>query len=352
MSVFDHIEFDDHLRVTFVADPDTGLRAINAVHRLVGGRSGGGIRFRPYADDAEALTDVLRLSRAMTYKMVLAGLPVGGAKSVIIGDPAQLKTPELLAAYGRFIESQQGSYVGGPDVGTNADDMTELAKSTRFVTGRSDQSGTTALPTAIGCFTGIKATVNAAFGRDDLSGLRVAVQGAGGVGGELIKMLIEAGASVLAADIDQSALDAAQVNGATIVDPCDILSADVDILSPNAMGAVLTSDSIPTIQAKAICGCANNQLARPDCADLLKKRGILWAPDYVVSAGGAIDGSKDAGIITPAERDERLSGIGATLAEIFKRAETDDQTTDAAAQSLARARLSEMQNHSRSKTNP
>lgn len=151
MTLFSHAEYDDHLRVTFVTDPDSGLRAINAIHRAIGGGSGGGIRFRPYASDDEALTDVLRLSKAMSYKCALAGLPAGGGKSVIIGDPARLKTPELLAAYGRYIESLDGMYVAGPDVGTNADDMMELAKTTRFVTGRADQSGSTAIPTARGC---------------------------------------------------------------------------------------------------------------------------------------------------------------------------------------------------------
>ncbi|WP_204113454.1 Glu/Leu/Phe/Val dehydrogenase [Shimia biformata] len=341
MSVFDHIEYDGHLRITHVTDADTGLRAVHAVHRTVNGMSGGGIRFRPYASDDEALTDVLRLSKAMSQKFALAGIPVGGGKSVIIGDPAQLKTPALLAAYGRYIEGLNGLYVGGPDVGTNAEDMTELARSTRYVTGRADQSGSTALPTALGCMAAMKATVQAAFDREGFDGLRVAVQGAGGVGGELVKMLIRDGATVLVADIDQAALANARAAGATVVSTEDILTADVDLLSPNAMGAVLSPETIPTIQAQAICGCANNQLATPDCADLLTARGILWAPDYVVSAGGAIDGCKDAGLITPEERDAKIDGIGETLAAIFAIATQDNMTTDAAAQLLAQRRMSE-----------
>lgn len=339
MSPFAHSEFDAHLRVSFVADADTGLRAIHAIHRTVEGRAAGGIRFRPYASDDAALTDVLRLSRAMTYKMALAGLPVGGAKSVIIGDPARLKTPALLAAFGRYIDSLGGLYVGGPDIGTDAEDMAELARTTRFVAGRADRSGSTAVPTAIGTFAALKATARAAFGTADISGLRVAVQGAGGVGKELIGMLRAAGADVLAADIDRTALEAAVKAAARIVAPEEILGADADLLAPCAMGAVLTSETIPLVRARAICGCANNQLATPDCADLLHQRGILWAPDYVVSAGGAIDGCKDVGLITPEERDEKLTGIGATLTAIFDRARADGTTTEAAALALARSRM-------------
>lgn len=335
MSPFSHSEFDNHLRVSFVADPDSGLRAIHAIHRPVDGRTGGGIRFRPYASDDDALTDVLRLSKAMSHKFALAGLPAGGAKTVIIGDPAKLKTPELLAAYARYVESLGGLYIAGPDIGTNADDMTELARTTRFVAGRSDQSGTTAIPTAQGCFSALKATIKAAFGRDDFTGLRIAIQGVGGVGGVLVQMLADAGADLVVADIDQATLDAAAALGAKVVSPDKILAADVDLLSPNAMGAVLSKTSIPTIKAKAICGCANNQLATPDCAQALVDQGILWAPDYVVSAGGAIDGCKDAGLITAGQSAAKIDGIGATLATIYDKAKRANTTTEAAAHALA-----------------
>lgn len=343
MSPFFHSEYDDHLRVSFVADPDTGLWAINAIHRPVDGRTGGGIRFRPYASDDEALTDVLRLSKAMSYKFALAGLPAGGAKTVLIGDPAKLKTPELLAAYARYVESLGGLYLAGPDIGTNADDITEMAKTTRFVAGRSDQSGTTAIPTAQGCFSALKATIKAAFGRDDFTGLRIAIQGVGGVGGVLAGMLADAGADLVVADIDQAAVDAAAALGAKVVSPDEILAADVDLLSPNAMGAVLSQASIPTIRAKAICGCANNQLATPDCAQALKDRGILWAPDYVVSAGGAIDGCKDADLITAQESAAKIEAIGATLTTIFECANRANNTTEAAAYALAQDLISQFE---------
>jgi len=185
----------------------------------VSGRSGGGISVRPYADETEALNDVLRLSRPMTYKMALAGIAIGGAKTVIIGDPKALKTPELLAAYGRYVESLGGAYLAGPDIGTKAEDMAEMPKTTRFVAGRADQSGSTAITTAIGTYVALRATAKAAFGSDTLAGHRISVQGAGGVGGELISRLLAEGAEVIAADIDPAALAIAARKGAKVVDP-------------------------------------------------------------------------------------------------------------------------------------
>ena len=324
VSVFDHPEFDDHERITHVRDPATGLFAINAVHRAIAGRAGGGIRFRAYATDAEALAD----------------LPIGGAKSVIIGDPARLKTPDLLRAFGAFIEGMGGLYLAGPDIGTDAGDMTELSRTTRFVAGRSDQSGSTAVPTAEGGFNAIRAAAQACFGSDDLDGLRIAVQGVGGVGRDLIARLAAAGARIVASDINHAAAEEVRTRyGAKVVAPGEILSVAADILSPNALGGILDERSIPLLNVRAVCGCANNQLANPSCAGLLQERGIVWVPDYVASAGGAIDGCKDAGLVTPAGRDARLAAIYDTALEVLKRAETGGTTTEAAAQALARERL-------------
>ena len=339
-TVFDHPEFDDHERITHVRDPATGLFAVNDVNRAIGGRAGGGIRFRTYATDAQALTDVLRLSKTMTWKMVLADLPVGGAKTVVIGDPARLKTPALLRALGGFIESMGGLYLAGPDIGTDAHDMTELARTTRFVAGRSDQSGSTAIPTAEGGFNAIRAAAKACFGSDNLDGLRIAVQGVGGVGRELIVRLTAAGARIVAADVNGAAAEEARARyGAEVVAPDEILQAPADILSPNALGGILDERSIPLLSVRAICGCANNQLANASCAGLLHERGIFWVPDYVASAGGAIDGCKDAGLITPDGRNARLARIYDTALEVFKRAEAGGVPTEAAAQAMARARL-------------
>jgi leucine dehydrogenase len=318
--LFDHPDYDDHEQVTFVDDAETGLRAINAIHRGRGMTAGGGVRFRPYGSDTEALTDVLRLSKAMTYKMVLAGLPMGGAKSVIIGDPAQTKTPELLRAFGRFVASFDGRYT--------------------CVAGRASKSGSTAPPTALGVFHGIRATATAVFGSDDLIGRRVAVQGAGGVGTELTRLLTEAGAEVLISDVKAGAARAtADQWGATMVDPAEILAADVDIVSPNAIGAVLDGESIPTIKAPAVCGAANNQLARPEHGDALAERNIVWAPDYVVSSGGAIAGTYDVGVISEAERDEKLAAIYHTTLAILIEARARGVSADVVANDMARWRL-------------
>jgi leucine dehydrogenase len=338
--VFDHVEFDDHEQITFVNDTDIGLRAIVAIHCSRGTTAGGGVRFRPYHSDDEALTDVLRLSRAMTYKMVLARLPVGGAKSVIIGDPSRGKTPDLLTAFGRIVESLNGRYTCGPDIGTDEHDMDIIATETDHVAGRSSRAGSTAAPTAVGVFHGLRATATAVFGSDELSGRLIAVQGAGGVGSNLARLLTEAGATVLVADVNGDAARAVADNcGATVVEAEDIMSADVDIVSPNAIGAVLDDNSIPTIRAKAVCGSANNQLARPEHAMLLADRGIAWAPDYVVGSGGAIAGVCDIGVITPAERNRKLAAVYDTTLEVLKTAMAEGRSTDAVAGELARALL-------------
>lgn len=340
--MFDHPEFDGHQQVTFVSDVTSGLQAIVAIHHLRGPSAGGGVRFRPYESIDAALTDVLRLSRAMTYKMVLAGLPIGGAKSVIIGDPDVDKTPALLKTFGRYIASLDGRYTAGPDVGTNADDMEILAEETDHVAGRSSGAGSTAPPTAVGVFNGIRGTVAAAFGGETLEGRRVAVQGAGGVGSHLVGHLVEAGAEVVVADMDRAAAEAvAERHGATVVDADDILSADVDILSPNAVGGILNADTIPTIRATAICGGANNQLARTADGVTLAERGILWAPDYVVSAGGAIAGTWELGYITAAEREAKLDAIFSTTLDLLTEAITRQRPTDSVAGERVRALLAE-----------
>lgn len=340
--VFEHAEFDGHQQVTFVSDEVSGLRAIVAIHHLRGSSAGGGVRFRPYASIDAALTDVLRLSRAMTYKMVLAGLPMGGAKAVIIGDPAVDKTPALMKSFGRYVASLDGRYTAGPDVGTDADDMEILAEVTDHVAGRSSGAGSTAPPTAVGVFNGIRATAAAAFGGDTLEKRRVAVQGAGGVGSQLIGHLVKAGAEVMVADVDRAAAEAvAERHGATVLGADEILSADVDILSPNAVGGILNADTIPTIRASAICGGANNQLDRTADGVALAERQILWAPDYVVSAGGAIAGNWELGHITTAERDAKLDAIFSTTLDLLTEAITRRLPTDSVAGERVRALLAE-----------
>ncbi len=342
--VFDHPEFDGHQQVGFVRDEASGLSAIVAIHRLRstgdGWAAGGGVRFRPYGSEHDALTDVLRLSKAMTWKMVLAGLPMGGAKSVIIGEPRTDKSPELLKAFARYVASLNGAYIPGPDVGTDADDMELLAEVTEPVAGRASAAGSTAPPTALGVFNGIRAALVAVHGSEAMPGRSVAVQGTGGVGSHLVGLLSDAGATVVVADVDhEAALAVARRHGAMVVADDEILAADVDVLSPNAVGGVLNPETIPSIRAAAVCGAANNQLADPTDGVALAERNILWAPDYVVSAGGAIAGNHDVGWITEAEREAKLDAIFSTTLDVLTEAIAQNRSTDAVAQDRARALL-------------
>jgi len=336
MAIFEHQEYSDHERVTFFHDLDTSLFAINAIHRLRNGKSGGGIRFFPYKDSAAAVLDVLRLSRAMSYKMVLSGLPVGGGKTVVIGEPAKDKTPDLLHALGRCIDNLDGQYICGPDVGTNSADMAVIREVTPHVVGLPGEGRDTSTPTARGVFHGIQAAANFRLGRDNLRGLTVAVQGVGAVGSVLCSYLRDVGAQLIIADVKQEAVEsAARELDAKVVDPDEILFVEADVIAPCAMGAVLNDESIPKIKAVIVCGGANNQLAAPRHGQLLKEIGILFAPDYVVNSGGALSGITQAGLIAPEQFETKLSQIYDTTLRIFEIATAQNVSTDEAAQSLA-----------------
>lgn len=331
---FDHPEFDAHERVTFVTDGACGLRAINAIHRLRGGTSGGGVRFRSYASNRDAIADALRLSRAMTPKFVLAGLPLGGAKTVVIGDPATMKSRELLTALGRFVESLGGSYLCGPDVGTSSADMHVIAEATRHVAGRLED---TSSATATGVFNALRALNHFLFGTQSFEGRRVAVQGAGAVGAKLCEQLVGAGAHVLIADVDAAATQRiASSHSVEIVSPDGILTAAVDLVAPCALGGILSGESIPRLRARGVCGCANNQLATPIDANRLHDRGIVFVPDYVASAGGAITGVCEAGRITREQAAQKLAGIFDTTSKILEEARVRRVPTEVVAQDLAR----------------
>jgi leucine dehydrogenase len=340
MSVFEHPEYAGHERVTFWHDHGVGLRAITAIHCLRGGRSGGGIRFYPYQTSADALTDVLRLSRAMSYKMALTGLPLGGGKTVVIGDPAKEKTPALLHALAQGVHSLGGQYLCAPDVGTTSADMAVIREVTPYVTGLPGDGGNTAIPTARGVFRGIEAAVRFRLGRDTLSGLTIAVQGVGAVGSRLCQHLHEAGAQLILADADRAAADRiAAALGGRVVGTDEILFVEADVVAPCALGAILNDDSIPRIRAGIVCGGANNQLAEPRHGLLLHERGILFAPDYVVNCGGTLGGAAQAGLLTPEQFESRIAGIYDTTLRVFEIAATQQVPPDAAAQSLAEALL-------------
>jgi leucine dehydrogenase len=347
MAVFNHPEYDAHETVAFHHDAASGLRAIIAVHSTRLGKGLGGCRMWPYDSDDTALTDVLRLSRGMTYKAALAGLDQGGGKSVIIGDSRGDKTPEMMRAMGRFVNSLGGQYVAAEDSGTSVADIRLMAQQTTHVGGLADdkalaagRSGDPSPATALGVFIGLKATVKARLGRDDLRGLRVAIQGAGNVGHRLAGHLHEAGAELWVTDIHAPAVERCVKDfGAHAVSMEQIFSQDVDVFAPCALGAVLNDLTIPQIRAKAIAGAANNQLARPSHGAALMERGILYAPDYCINAGGIIDIYYEGPDYDEAAVDAHLQRIGATLSAIYARAKSEHRPTGEVADRMAEERF-------------
>lgn len=340
--LFDHPEHDGHEEVVFACDPGAGLRAIIAVHDRSAGPACGGVRMWDYPGDAAALTDVLRLSHGMTRKNVMAGLPLGGGKAVILGDPRTQKHPALLRAFGRAVERLGGRYITAEDVGMTPADMAEIARETAHVVGRPREEGGSGNPapfTALGVFEGIRAALRHRTGSDALQGRRIAVQGLGNVGFELCRRLHEAGAVLLVADLDPARLAQAQARfGAMVARPEEIHRLAADVFAPCALGGVLNAATIPELGAPIVAGSANNQLAEPGDGARLAARGILYAPDYVINAGGVINvaaeigGSYDAAAVT-----RKVRALGETLTEIFEAAKGGD--TAAIADAIAEARL-------------
>ena len=340
MTIFDHPEFRDHRQIHFFEDKKAGLRTIIAIHHLVNGRSGGGCRFYPYASTEDALTDVLRLSRAMTYKFVLAGIPMGGAKSVIIGHPKSDKTEALLEAFGDIVESLGGQYTTAGDIGTNEEDMLIIRRRTAHVAGVKGESGDTSRLTGYGVYQSIRAAVKHQTGKDTLNGIRVAVQGIGGVGRHLVRHLLEAGAKVIIADTDPVALEKAKSLGALkTTDTESILFQEVDVLAPCALGGILNERSIPGIKASIIAGGANNQLAKEGDSGLLKQKGILFVPDFIANAGGAIQATGYMEGKSEAEVLGHANSIFDTTLKVLQRSELQSITPLEAAYQIGEERL-------------
>ena len=343
MSVFDHPEFDSHESLHYFHDETTGLKAIVAIHSTALGPGAGGTRRWVYENDADALTDVLRLSRGMTYKNAVAGLKFGGGKAVILASDDTPKSPELFRAFGRAVDSLGGRYVTAEDVGCSVDDMRYVREETEFVSGL-PQSGTDAggdpSPwTAIGCFDGIEAAVKARLDKDSLDGIRVAIQGVGHVGQYLCKLLHEAGAVLVISDVNaEHVRQTLEAVPATVVPPNELLFADVDVLAPCALGNILTSTTIPQIKATIIAGAANNQLSTPADGALLAEHDILYAPDYVINAGGII--SVAAEYYGNASEDDVRADVGrikSRLENIFVQARETGRPTNELADELARS---------------
>lgn len=315
-------------RLVLAEDQEAGLRALICIHSTVLGPAAGGCRMWPYGSDAEAIADVTRLARGMTYKNAMAGLGLGGGKSVIIGDARKDKTPAMMRAFGRAVDALKGSYYTAEDVGISPEDMADAARETRYAVGLSGASGDPSPWTAEGVFRCLKVGARHVFGSEDLTGRRVLVQGLGHVGLSLAEKLHTAGAQLIVADIHTAVLEDAKARlGAEVCAPDAVFDQQMDIFAPCALGAVLTPDSVARLSARLVCGAANNQLATPDVAQLLRTRMITYLPDYVVNAGGIISVASEIHDQDDAWRRSRLDAIAGRVDEMLIRAEAENRST-------------------------
>ncbi len=337
-----------HEQVVFCADKQTGLRAIIGIYSTALGPALGGTRFYPYPSEADAIHDVLELSRGMAYKNALAGLDLGGGKAVIWGDPDQLKTEPLLRAYGRFVQSLGGRYYTACDVGTYVADMDVIAAETRFVTGRSVEyggAGDSSVLTAWGVYQGMRAAVERVWGTPSVRGRRVGIAGLGKVGRYLVGHLLDDGANVVAADVNPKALTWArekypQVD--LVPDTMTLITSDIDVYAPCALGGALNDKTVPVLRAKVIAGAANNQLAHPGIEKTLAERGILYAPDYVVNAGGVIQVADEISGFNFERAKLRATRIYDTTWQILTQADTEGVPPAVAADRRAERRIAEV----------
>ena len=343
MSVFEHINGDGYEQVVFCSDDKSGLRAIIAIHSTALGPALGGTRFYDYRNEEEALVDVLRLARGMTYKAAAAGLDLGGGKAVIIGDPTRTKTEELLRAYGRFIETLGGRYITAEDVGTALEDMDTVRRETRWVCGCSHTYGGSGDPspvTAYGVLQGIKACCLEVFGSADLKDRTVALQGVGKVGFALCGYLVEEGVKVTIGDVSVDNLArAVSTHGVDTVHLEDVHKLEVDIFAPCALGGGINDDTVGEYQCKIIAGAANNQLARPEHGDKLRGLGILYAPDFVINAGGLMNVEDELRGYDRERAMKRVEGIYKQLQHIFALSREREISTSLAAEEYALDRI-------------
>ncbi len=337
------MEPDGFEQVVYCHDPASGLRAIIALHSTVLGPGLGGTRFYPYANEHDALVDVCRLAQGMTYKHAVAGLDQGGGKAVIIGDPRRDRSEALLRAYGRFVDGLSGRYVTAEDVGTTQADMDLVRRETPYVAGISESSGGSGDPspaTAWGVFWAMRAVAERLWDDDDLGGRHVCISGVGKVGAALADHLHEVGAKLTIADVNAEAMAAvAERTGATTVDPAVAHAVSCDIFAPCALGAVLSKKTIPELSCAAVVGSANNQLATEQDDQRMQASGVLYAPDYVVNAGGVINIAEERDGYDRARAFERIRGIHDTTRRVLQLAEAEGLTTTEAADRLAERRI-------------
>lgn len=339
---WDYPDFDEHELVHFVTDRASGLKAIVAVHSSHLGPGAGGVRFWHYAAPGDALADALRLSRGMSFKNAMAGLALGGGKAVILADEARTKTPAMLAAYGRAVEALGGRYVTAEDVGICVSDMVGIARETKYIAGlpvaKGAVGGDPGPHTSYGVYLGVRAAVCRKLGKDSLAGLHIAIQGAGSVAGGLARLAAADGARISLADLDRErAARLAGETGGTAVDPSEIMAVEADVLSPNALGAILTEQSIAALNVPIVAGGANNQLATPQDGDRIHQRGILYAPDYVINAGGIINVATE--YLKDGDQETvrtRIEGISARLDQIWDESAATGRNPAAVADDIAR----------------
>ena len=348
MSVFDSPAFENHEGVHAVFDEKTGLKTIIAIHSTARGPAAGGCRMWPYETDDAALTDALRLSRAMSYKNALADIPLGGGKAVIIGDARTQKTPALFEAFGRAVEGLGGRYWTAEDVGVSPADLESARKQTRYVAGLEGHAAASGDPspvTAEGVFRGLRLCVERAYGRD-LKGVRVAIQGVGHVGAYLAEKLAAAGAELVITDVNEATLaQVAARTGATIVPPAAIFDVEAEVFAPCALGGAINAETLGRIRGRVVAGAANNQLASPEIGALLFERGLLYAPDYVINGGGIINVAAEIAAIEagtafdPSWVEAKLTRLTATLGEILDVSLAEKRPTHEVADEMAKARI-------------
>jgi leucine dehydrogenase len=345
MDLFEEMDRNGHEQVLFCSDRESGLSAIIAIHSTRLGPALGGCRMRPYLSSELALTDVLKLSKAMTYKAAISGLALGGGKSVILGDPKKDKSPKLLAAFARHIATLGGRYIVGEDVGTDIDDIEQFRQITPHVAGWRAEAGGTGDPapsTALGVFYGMRAALEERFGDSSFSGRKIAIQGVGKVGYALGTLLHQAGAKLFISDMDPErvALGCREWN-ADLLHPHEIYRVDCDLFAPCALGGILNERTLPSLSCKIVAGSANNQLETPTVVKLLQEKGILYAPDYLINAGGLIHVAAGLPHAIQDSTDLTIEKIADRLKQVFYRARTKSISTAEAADQLAEERLAE-----------
>lgn len=347
--LFEKMVNHDYEEVIFCQDKKSGLKAIIAIHDTTLGPALGGCRMWPYESEEEALIDVLRLAKGMTYKNAAAGLNIGGGKAVIIGDPKSIKSEGLFRAFGRHIEGLNGRYITAEDVNTTVSDMNHIFMETDYVTGSSDKKGGSGNPspkTALGVFYAMKAATKEVFGTNSMAGKTVAVQGVGNVSYRLCELLSEEGASLIVTDINQDAVNRAVNNlGAKAVGIDEIYSVPADIFSPCALGGVLNDQTIPQLKVKLICGAANNQLLDIDKhGEMLAAANIAYAPDYITNSGGVINVTHELSGYDEEAAINQVKNIYQQITKVFDIARTENMTTAKAADYLAETRIADIGN--------